>query len=260
MSDGASAEPFRDLPDNVRLVAEDRVDSTNAVARRMARAGAPDPTVVWAREQTGGRGRRGRAWASPRGNLYASVLCRPGSDFTTAGQLGFVAALALVEAVEPDLPAGARTALKWPNDLLVDERKVAGILLESVTDGAGDLDAVIPGIGLNIARAPDDAAYPAGTLIDAGARADLDPADCLAALVPRLLAWRETWRADGFAPLRDAWLRRAKGMGEPITVRLPQATLHGTFHDLDPDGALILRQRTGVEQRIHVGDVFFGPA
>lgn len=249
-----------ELPDAIHLIAEDRIDSTNAAARRLAGEGAPDGTLVWAREQTGGRGRRGRAWASPRGNLYASFLLRPGTDATTAGQLGFAAALALAEAVETALPPGPCTALKWPNDLLVEDRKAAGILLESVTDAAGHLDAVILGIGLNIAHAPDDTAYPAATLVDAGARADIDAADVLAALAPRMLAWRGTWRARGFAPVRAAWLRRAKGMGEPITVRLPQATLHGTFHDLDPDGALILRQATGVEQRIHVGDVFFASA
>ena len=260
MTPGAPTAAMAGLPDAFRLIAVDRVDSTNAAARRLAGEGAPDNTVVWAREQTGGRGRRGRAWASPRGNLYASFLIRTGTDFTTAGQLGFAAALALDDAVQRELPAGVRTALKWPNDLLVDGRKVAGILLESVTDAAANLDAVILGVGLNIARAPTDASYPTGTLIGAGARADLDPGEVLAALASHFQARCDVWRARGFLPLRDAWLRRAKGMGEPITVRLPQDTLHGTFHDLDSDGALILRQSTGLEQRIHVGDVFFGSA
>ncbi len=246
------------LPPPFRLVAEDRIDSTNAAARRMAEGGAPHGTVVWAKEQTGGRGRRGRAWSSPRGNLYASVLLRPATDLHTAGQLGFAAALALAEAVETVLPAGVAVALKWPNDVLVGDGKVAGVLLESVPDAAGRPTGIVLGMGLNIAAAPADTAFPATSLVAEGAPAALAPGDVLAEVVPRLGAYFDAWEREGFAPLREAWLRRARGVGAPVTVRLPDRTLAGTFHHLDPDGALVLRRDSGMEQRIHVGDVFFG--
>lgn len=257
MTGGAGAS-LPALPPPFRLVAEDRIDSTNAAARRMAEAGAAHGTVVWAQEQTGGRGRRGRAWASPRGNLYASVLLRPDADLHTAGQLGFAAGLALAEALDAVMPAGAAVALKWPNDVLVHERKVAGILLESVVDGQGRPAGVILGMGLNIAVAPEDTAFPATSLHAEGAPRDLGPGEVLAETMPRLGAYLETWTRAGFTPLREAWLRRATGVGERVTVRLPDRSLAGTFLDLDPDGALILRRDSGMEQRIHVGDVFFG--
>ncbi len=255
---GAASDPPA-LPPPFRLVAHDRIDSTNAALRRMAEAGAAHGTVVRAREQTGGRGRRGRAWASPRGNLYASVLLRPDAALRTAGQLGFAAALALAEAVAAGMPGDAAVALKWPNDILVRHRKVAGILLESVPDGAGGPPAVILGMGLNVAVAPTDAAYPATSLHAEGAPTRVTADAVLAETMPRLGAYLDAWQRDGFAPVRAAWLRRALGVGGPVTVRLPDRTLHGTFQDLDPDGALILRQSSGMEQRIHVGDVFFGP-
>ena len=253
-----SGPPAPALPPPFRLVAEDRIDSTNAAARRMAGADAPHGTVVWALEQTGGRGRRGRGWRSPRGNLYASVLLRPRTDLRAAGQLGFAAALGLAEVVAGVLPAGRAVALKWPNDVLIGERKVAGILLESVADAAGRPAGVVLGMGLNIAEAPGETAFPATSLVAEGAPAALAPGDVLAEVVPRLGAYFDAWEREGFAPLREAWLRRARGVGAPVTVRLPDRTLAGTFLDLDPDGALVLRRDSGMEQRIHVGDVFFG--
>jgi BirA family biotin operon repressor/biotin-[acetyl-CoA-carboxylase] ligase len=260
MSGAAPPPPTPELPPGMTLVALDTVDSTNAEARRRAEDGAPDGTVVWATQQTQGRGRRGRAWASPPGNLYISLLLRPATDLARASQLGFAGALALVEALGPLLPTDAAPRVKWPNDVLVNDRKVAGLLLESVLDGQGGLRALVLGIGVNVASAPvaGEPRFPATSLCAEGAPETLRPADLLAGFAPRFAAWTARWREQGFPALRTAWLRQARGVGEPIEVRLPESTRHGTFRDLDETGALLLDTGTGPPERIHVGDVFFG--
>jgi BirA family biotin operon repressor/biotin-[acetyl-CoA-carboxylase] ligase len=246
------------LPPAFRLVAQETVDSTNAAARRLAEAGAEDGTVVWARAQTQGRGRRGRDWISPAGNLYASLVLRPETGLQTASQLGFAAALALLEALGRLMPPLAEVTLKWPNDVLLNERKVAGVLLESVVDAGGCMEALILGVGLNVVSAPTHVSYPVTCLSDEGAGAEVTPEALLEAFAPHFQAWVNRWLDEGFGPLRQAWLARARGLGEPVTVRLPRETLCGTFQDLDAEGALVLRRESGAVQRIHVGDVFFG--
>ena len=138
------------LPDGWTLVALDSVGSTNDEAARLADAGAPEGTVVWSREQTGGRGRRGRHWASPVGNLYSSTILRPDCAAPRAAELGFVAALAVADIVPP----GRALRVKWPNDVLVDGGKVAGILLESAIGQTGQVQHVVAGIGVNVGFAP----------------------------------------------------------------------------------------------------------
>lgn len=259
---GDTPEPGRTprLPPAYRLVALDSVDSTNAEALRRARDGAEDGTVVWAREQTQGRGRRGRGWTSPPGNLYVSLVLRPEVDMPAAAQLGFVAAVALVEALGSLLPPLVEVALKWPNDLLVNDRKAAGILLESETAPDGGLQALILGLGVNIAQYPDDpeSSYPPTSLRAEGAGGELDDAALLEAFGRYFLAWVNRWLDEGFPPVRAAWKARARGMGDSIEVRLPNETLHGTFRDLDTEGRLVLDTGTGAPRRISVGDVFFG--
>ena len=150
------------LPDGWRLVALDSVGSTNDEAARLADAGAPEGTVVWAREQTGGRGRRGRAWASPVGNLYTSTILRPDCPAARAAELGFVSALAVADIVPP----GRAVRVKWPNDVLVDGGKIAGILLESAIAQTGAVQHVIAGIGINVGFAPQlpEMRYPGAAL------------------------------------------------------------------------------------------------
>jgi len=156
--------------------------STMDAARACARGGAPDGTVVVARRQTQGRGRHGRDWFSPEGNLYASILLRPGRPPARLSELGFIVALAAADAVDSLLPDG-HAKLKWPNDVLIDGQKIAGILVEIVED-----DAAVIGIGLNIAQAPEAAPYPVTCLRDAGATASPEAAltHLLSALEHRL--------------------------------------------------------------------------
>ena len=241
------------LPAGYRLHRHDTIGSTNDEAKRLARAGAPEGMLVWAGEQTAGRGRRGRQWASPPGNLYVSFILRPGGTPGRAAQLGFVAALALGEALNRLAGTEARLRCKWPNDLLLDGRKLAGILLESETTASGAVDFVVIGIGVNLASSPAASEYPATSLAEEGVT--IGPALLLEAMVREFDLWLARWRQEGFAPVREAWLARASGIGDAIRVRLERITLTGRFVDLDESGALLLDAADG-RRRVAAGDVF----
>jgi BirA family transcriptional regulator, biotin operon repressor / biotin---[acetyl-CoA-carboxylase] ligase len=224
------------LPDGWTLVALASVGSTNDEAARLADAGAPEGTVVWSRKQTGGRGRRGRHWASPVGNLYSSTILRPDCAAPRAAELGFVAALAVADIV----PADRQVRLKWPNDVLVDGGKIAGILLESAVGRAGQVDHVVAGIGLNVGFAPQlpEMRYP-GSALGGSVEAALE--GLTAALAARLAQWRR----DGFETVRAAWLAQAGPIGAEVDVRLGDELVRGRFAGLDRQGALLLDTAAG---------------
>jgi BirA family transcriptional regulator, biotin operon repressor / biotin---[acetyl-CoA-carboxylase] ligase len=242
------------LPSFFRLLSFTELDSTNEEARRCAAAGASAGLLVWAGAQTAGRGRRGRSFVSPPGNLYLSILLRPEGAAAPAAQLGFAAALAVGEAALPLLPPGTPVTYKWPNDVLVGGRKVSGILLESQAKAGGGLDWLVVGIGVNLASYPEQVETPAISLGAAGASA-VTPEAMLEAVVGRFYHWYERWRSEGFAPLRAAWLERAGGLGDEVRVRLQGSETHGRFAGLDEEGALLLDEGSG-ERRIAAGDVF----
>jgi BirA family transcriptional regulator, biotin operon repressor / biotin---[acetyl-CoA-carboxylase] ligase len=252
--------PLPTLPPCYRLVCCDTVGSTNDEAKRLARGGAAAGTLVWALEQTAGRGRRGRHWASPRGNLYASLMLRPVCPPENAARLGFAAALAIGDALSSLVPGLAGLACKWPNDVLLSGRKIAGILLESeiaadAKTGAGEnLAFLVVGAGVNLAAAPPNAEFPATSLAAEG-YCPPEPTAMLEAYAGCFATWERRWREEGFAPLRAAWLARATGLGQPIRVRLDNRTLHGRFADLDPGGTLVLETSDG-PALIAAGDVF----
>lgn len=250
----ASAAGLR-LPSGYRLQAFESVGSTMDEARALAEAGAPDGTVIWAREQTAGRGRRGKTWTSPRGNLYTTLVLRPDGPPLALAQLGFVAALALADALEPLLAPGRSLRLKWPNDLLIDGAKVSGILLESQASAAAP-DWLLLGIGVNLAVVPPDLPYAATSVAGEGRAPAVEPT--LQALLTHLAHWRGLLRHEGFTAIRSAWLARAAGLGQSITARLPNQTLSGIFRDLDADGALLLETPDGRRHRITAADLFFG--
>ena len=254
----AEPGPTPRLPPAYRLVVLDSVESTNDEAMRLAEAGAEDGTLVWAREQTKGRGRQGRGFESPRGNLYLSLVLRPECDVATAAQLSFVAALALGDAIGSVAPAMLEVTYKWPNDVLLNGRKVSGILLESRTDAAGGLGWLVLGMGVNVRSFPEDAGFPATSLHYEGTPPTVTEAELLEAFSRHLLTWVNRWLDDGFAPVRRAWLSHAHGRGEAIEVRLPKETLSGTFADLDEGGALVLELPGGTRRHVSAGDVYFG--
>jgi len=225
--------------------------STNDEARRLAEAGAEHGTVVHADQQTAGRGRFARRWISPPGNLYLSIVLRPDVPLGRTVELGFLASLAVADAVDALLPRHVRATLKWPNDVLVRDGKIAGILLEQ----AGD--ALILGIGLNVLHAPSGVSYQVSTIVGCGGLATVD--GTRQKLLEALGNWLAIWQADGFAAVRAAWLARAHPPGTTLGVRLPESFITGQFVGIDTDGALLLDTAQG-RARVVAGDVNIEPA
>ena len=242
------------LPQGYRLVSFDSIGSTNDEAKRLARGGAAEGTVVWALEQTAGRGRRGRPWASPPGNLYASVIARPDCSAGKAAQLGYVAALALGDALRAKLPALDGLSYKWPNDVLLRGRKLAGILLEAETGAGGALASVVVGLGVNLVSSPREVEFPATSVAEEGF-APPSPSSLLDEFTKHFRFWATSWSMAGFAPVRAAWLAHAASLGELIRLRLETDTLHGRFVDIDHEGALLL-ETTAERRRISAGEIF----
>ena len=264
------------LTHTIRTVAE--TGSTNADMLMLAGSGAGEGLWLRAERQTGGRGRQGRAWSSPEGNLYASTLVRLRPDDPQAATLALVAAVALEEVVRAYLPSlfpregggpepqtmrsatldprlrggtvgVGRLAIKWPNDLLLDGAKLSGILLERAND------AVVIGMGVNLAHHPTDLERPATSLAAHGAAPD--PADFLETLATAFERWLGIWRVEGLAPIRTRWLERAHAPGTALTARLPEGSaIDGLFQGLNGEGALILRLADGSSRVSHAADVF----
>ncbi len=223
------------LPAAFTLHVFDELASTNDTALEYAALGAPDGTIILAHTQTQGRGRQGRVWQSLPGNLNASFIMR--ADATLAPQLGFVLSLAAADAIKHYAPQQAVTC-KWPNDILLNGHKVAGILIES--DGATP-PVYIAGIGVNLAAHPlMDTLYPV-TSLQAVVGSAPHPEEFIITLAQYLLTYQRRAMSDGFAAIRNLWLQRAANLGETITVRTPQQTIIGVFDGLGADGALLLR-------------------
>jgi BirA family biotin operon repressor/biotin-[acetyl-CoA-carboxylase] ligase len=254
-----------------RLRGFDSVGSTNSEA--LAAAGAGDPGGIWfaARQQTEGRGRRGRQWESPRGNLAASLLIVPEADPTLAATLGFVAGISLSGALSAILPGGlvkigidgadsladnARIALKWPNDVLADGAKLAGILLEAskLPDGR---HAIVIGFGVNAVAAPQGLPYPATSLVDLGVNRTAE--EVFEALTD---AWVDAFRlwndGRGVGQVLEQWRTSAAGIGAPVAVSQDGHVLRGIFETIDDAGRLIVRADDDRRIAITAGDVHFG--
>jgi BirA family transcriptional regulator, biotin operon repressor / biotin---[acetyl-CoA-carboxylase] ligase len=244
-----------------RLITFGVTDSTNSDAANATREGDPGRLWIVAREQRAGRGRHGRAWASPPGNLYASLLLVEPCPPALAPQLGFIAGVALHEAVASatglEVP---RLALKWPNDLLLDGAKVAGVLLEG-SQGLNGAFALALGFGVNVAGAPADTPYRAVALREVAG--DVAPetlfgglAQAFAKHFGRWSAARESGESEPFAAVRREWLARAAGLGDAVSIRLPNGERNGAFLGLDDAGRLQLGTASGTEL-IDAGDLYF---
>lgn len=242
------------LPAGYALASFDVIDSTNEEAKRRAAGGERGPLWIWAKHQTAGRGRRGREWHSPEGNLMATLLLAPATSAPEAAKLSFVAALAVHDAVSQWTSDPAK--VKWPNDVLVQGRKISGILLESSgQEGMGTLPWLAVGIGINLTSAPTQTSFPATCVNTVG----IAP-EPVVALEGLARAWEtrfRVWQLSGFGAIRQAWLDVAAGLGQQIEVRLPNETLSGIFETLLPDGALSLLLPSGARRAITAGEVFF---
>ncbi|ABE62998.1 Biotin--acetyl-CoA-carboxylase ligase [Nitrobacter hamburgensis X14] len=250
-----------------RIAAFDSIGSTNAEALMRARAGETGPIWLATTEQTAGRGRRQRAWVSPRGNLASSILEVIDTSPAVAATLSFAAGLALEAALQTvSLEARMRSPgsenatfhLKWPNDVLAGGKKLAGILLEAETV-AHDRLAVVVGIGTNVVAAPEGIPYPAVSLRDLGI--DIGAADLFRALTEAWVEFRQIWDGGrGFGDIRRLWLDRAAGVGQAVSVRSGASTISGLFDTIDEDGCLIVATSDGKRMAVSAGDVYFGAA
>ena len=255
-----------------RLEAHDSVGSTNAIALERAVAGDPGKLWVVSKKQESGRGRRGRVWATPDGNLAATLLLVEPYELKLAATLGFVAGLALADALDAVVPNrrisiatdgggagrgphGDRFELKWPNDVLADGSKLSGILLES-TLLPGNRAALAIGIGVNVVSYPEDVPYPATSLKALGFAGDAE-----ALFVALSDAWNQNigvWAGGGgLTEVRRRWLARAAGLGSEVAVRVDGNVVRGVFETIDDDCRFVIR--TGGELvKIAAGDVHFG--
>ncbi|MDP2213103.1 biotin--[acetyl-CoA-carboxylase] ligase [Phenylobacterium sp.] len=236
----------------------DELDSTNAEARRRAEAGDAGPLWIAAFRQTAGRGRRGRPWETGAGNLAATLLMTTDRPAGEAAQLSFVAALAAADLAESCL-ASDLVSVKWPNDLMIDGRKAAGILVESGARPDGRLWLAV-GIGINLVSGPEAAERPSATFAEHMSGAPPTPQAALDVLAAAFETWRGAWAAQGFSAIADGWTSRAHGLGQTCIARLPNETVEGVAEGMDPDGALRLRLDDGQIRKITAGDVFFGDA
>jgi BirA family transcriptional regulator, biotin operon repressor / biotin---[acetyl-CoA-carboxylase] ligase len=245
------------------LITYDSIGSTNAAALELVSQGFAsqnknqNPVWIISARQTEGKGRQGREWSSPPGNFYGSLLLSNPCDMRHAAQLGFVAGVALISALQKIVPSLQGLTLKWPNDALLKGSKIAGILLEA--SQTNTLSVVI-GIGINLAFHPDNTPYRATNLATHGA--PISVADCLKALsnafTEKLVLFE---RGANFTVIRDEWLKCAYEIGTPIKVNTQNGKIDGVFGGIDEFGSLILKQsdinQTGKEQLISAGDVYF---
>jgi BirA family transcriptional regulator, biotin operon repressor / biotin---[acetyl-CoA-carboxylase] ligase len=237
-----------------RVETFEALGSTNEEALARARRGERGPLWIRALRQTSGRGRRGRLWVSEPGNLYATLLLADPCPAACAAELSFVAALAVHDAIVDTAAAlGPHLRLKWPNDVLIDGAKVAGILVEG--ENIDNTLTVVIGGGVNCASHPIETSYPATDLAAAGAAVTTE--SLFSALARTMTARLAQWnRGEGFASIREDWLRRAGGLGRDIRVVIGAREAAGRFETLDERGRLVLRHTDGRTEVLAAGDVF----
>lgn len=243
-----------------RLAAFETIGSTNEEGLVRARAGEGGPLWLASSEQKAGRGRRGNAWQTSRGNLAASLLLVTRRPSDVIAQLGFVAGLALVRALDAVLGPhpGVAFALKWPNDVLAGGRKLAGILLQTEGLPSGER-AVVVGIGINLRHEPEGVPYPTTSLRTLGAEVGAEA--LFEALSSSWIDICSVWdEGRGFAAIREHWLARAAGLAGEVSVRIRDDLLEGRFETIDGLGQLVIRAGDGSVRHVSAGEVHFGAA
>jgi BirA family transcriptional regulator, biotin operon repressor / biotin---[acetyl-CoA-carboxylase] ligase len=241
-------------PSEIPVLRFESLDSTNEEAHRQLAQGVAPPLWIVADEQRSGRGRNGRRWISPEGNLYVTLVMETGVSPATATQLSFVAGLAAHDAAAMHLPAERIPALrlKWPNDVMLGGAKLAGVLLESLKSPKGDGLAVIVGVGVNVSYAPSAERTTTCLGLEAAAVPRVF-ASLARAFETRLALWDEGRR---FPRIREAWLSRALALNESISVNLNGSSIRGKFRGVDPAGALQLETGPGVVITVTAGDIY----
>ena len=247
------------LLDDYHLLSYDVLDSTNEEAKRLADGGASHGAVIWAKRQTAGKGRMGRDWVSPEGNLYVSVLLNPPCELPEYSQLSFVTAVAAAETIRPIIPDEGMVQCKWPNDILFNGRKLGGILLESFTtlDEFGkDKSWVVIGVGINIDDYPEDVPFPATCLRAAGVEI-ISAKIVLSRFVYNFIHAYDSWCRDGFEVIKKQWTDYAYSLGFPAEIAAGDNHYKGAFQGIDDYGRLLLQESDGNVRTVSAGDVLF---
>ncbi len=226
--------------------------STQDVVSGLADTGEPEGLAVQALQQTKGRGRHGNTWSAPMGNLYISKLLRPTCRADKAGQLAFVTAVALSDAMGEVMEEGHVKTLKWPNDILIDGKKTSGILLESKLDKHGRIDYIVVGTGVNIFAPPE------GKIgLDSVKKERLAVNTFRDLFLDKLHTRYMSWQDEGFGQIREDWLKQAHGLGQDMSIRLPEIAYRGVFEGIDENGTLIATV-DGQRRAFTAGEVHFG--
>ncbi|MGL1920350.1 MAG: biotin--[acetyl-CoA-carboxylase] ligase [Hyphomicrobiales bacterium] len=253
-----------DLPTGYAIAAFDSLASTNQHALKLANEGefsghVGEPLIVYTKNQTAGRGRNGRTWLSSDKTLTATILLTTSAPKAKVAQLAFVMAIAAHKTICGFLEASKHKSIgvKWPNDILVQGRKLAGILIESSNAKSRGNTTLAIGIGMNIGDIPEDGDFSATSLL--ALDVDISIEQVLSSLAFNFDKFHELWSdGAGFAAIRKIWLDHALGLGGKITARLPNHSIHGIFESLNEDGILILRDEAGKIHQITAGDIFIG--
>ncbi|MEY3197316.1 MAG: hypothetical protein RLZZ59_687 [Pseudomonadota bacterium] len=233
------------------LLAFDDIGSTNDEAKNIVLSTGKSNIVLWAKTQYKGRGRYDRNWVSSEGNLYMSIIKKVSCDLATASQLSFVIGLAVYDSIAP-LLQNKHLSLKWPNDIMIEDSKVGGILLESVTHN-NELYIII-GVGLNIQHAPDKIST-ATSLNNHGI--DVSPAYLLSSIIEKLEILIENWFTQGFQLIREKWLKSSYKLGEVVTIGSDNKRATGIFESINEEGGIVLKIASGEKYVLSTGEVFF---
>ena len=245
-------------PEGVSVVYYEECGSTNSIAVEQGAKCPPQPTWYVAGQQTAGRGRRGREWRSRPGNFYGSLLTKLDVKITDLATLPYVVALAVRDTFIACGCSGKHVQCKWPNDVLIHEKKAAGILIESSADGQQNVDFLVIGVGLNLLYRPEDAQFPA-TSVSEHIRNEISPVIAFQHLSQAMHKRLTSWRPDNVADVVREWSDASWGIGMRREIRTTDENFTATLEGLNSDGGLRLRLDNGSERILYAGDVFSSP-
>jgi BirA family biotin operon repressor/biotin-[acetyl-CoA-carboxylase] ligase len=235
----------------------DSLDSTNAEGRRLYKAGVRKDTIIWSKTQTIGRGRDNKKWDSPKGNLYITILLTKKLSIKTATNFSFLVAVALAEAIDYLTDSALNLHFKWPNDLLLEGKKVAGILLESINIVQSEfIDSLMIGVGCNLVKHPENTPYGATNLKEQGYL--IKPEDFLNKFIEFFHFNKNLLELDGFSVIREKWLTKAYGIGQVVTIKTNNNRIVGIFKGINEEGLMVVELTNGQNCFINSGELFFG--
>lgn len=251
--------PHDTLLNDYHLLSYDTLDSTNEEARRLAEGGGAHGAVIWSRKQTHGKGRKGRTWISDEGNLFVSFLLAPDVTLEQLPELSFVAGLAVLDTLQPIISDLGDVSLKWPNDVLFNDKKIAGILAESFEtakrEGVNVRRWAVIGIGVNVEHHPAKGVlYPTTDLKTAGVEI-ISAKIILSRLIHHFVLRYDQWMHNGFSSIRAAWRANAHNIGEFVSVQQEDGVIEGAFLDVDAQGRMVIVDKEGEKVFVGSGDV-----